>query len=492
MVGNVKDSPLHPIVNPNSIAFFGASHNSANMGTNQLLSILSLGFEGSVYPVHPKEERVQGLKAYRSVGELPETPDLAMVVLPTDVVRPTLEECGRKGIKHAIIVSGGFKEVGKEGQEKERELVRVARQFGIRFLGPNCMGVANPHHKLNTTILPHQGAPGFVGMASQSGSLVTQMFGYLDRFGAGFSTALSVGNEADVDLVDCLEYLGACPHTKVIALYVEGIPRGRKFVETAREIAIHKPIVALYTGGSETGRRAGLSHTGALAGPDQVYEGMFRQAGIVRAESITELFDFCLVLGRMPIPRGRGVVVQTHSGGPGAGAADLLGRAGLNLPTLSRDTINRLTPYIPHTGSVNNPVDLTFTKDPMDYFYAIPKVLLRDPGVDMLLLYFLSPEPIVIRTLQNMGVPMDMARYQTRLMIAEQCEHMGSVLKTNDKPIIGFSFNGLTEGFIRGLVTQGVPVFPGPDRAAKALGALVRYAGLRDKLRRSKNSRSHD
>ena len=335
MISNIKDSPLYSIVNPMSVAFFGASNRFTSMGSNQLNSLISLGFEGKIYPVHPKETEVQGLKAYQSVLDLPEIPDVAVMVLPTGVVPGVLEACGQKGIKGAVIVSGGFKEVGQDGAHLEERIVETANSYGMRFLGPNCLGVANPHHKYNTTFLPFIGRPGFIGMASQSGSFITQMFDYLAEFDLSFSAGISVGNEADIDIIEAMEYLAACPRTGVIALYIESIRRGRAFVKTAREIVAHKPIVALYVGGSEAGKRASFSHTGALAGPDQLYDGVFRQSGVIRANSITELFDFCWVLGTSQPPGGNRVIVQTHSGGPGATAADACSRTGLDLPAFS-------------------------------------------------------------------------------------------------------------------------------------------------------------
>jgi len=241
-------------------------------------------------------------------------PDLAVIVLPTEIVSQTLDECGKKGIPRAIVVSGGFREQGTEGQKRQDELAALARSYGLRFLGPNCLGVANPHHRFNPTPIEFEGQPGFVGLASQSGSFVTQMFHYLTLQGLGFSTAFSVGNEADIDIVDCLEYLAVCPHTKVITLYLEGIRRGKAFMELAKAITPHKPIVALYVGGSETGSKAGLSHTGALSGPDEIYDALFHQTGIIRARNITELFDYALALGTLPPPRGNRVVIETHSG----------------------------------------------------------------------------------------------------------------------------------------------------------------------------------
>lgn len=484
MFKNINESPLFPIINPRSIAFFGASNRFSSMGTNQLSSLKSLGFEGNIYPIHPNEKQVLGLKAYPNVGELPEIPDLAVMVLPTGVVPQVMEECGRKGIKHAIVVSGGFNEVGGEGVELEKKLIAVAEHYGICFLGPNCLGVANPHHKFNMTFLPFEGRPGFMGLASQSGSLITQMFGYLDRFGLGFSSGISVGNEANVDIVDGLEYLAACPHTKVIGLYIESIRRGRAFIELARSIVPSKPIVAFYAGGSEAGKRASFSHTGSMAGPDSLYDGVFRQCGIVRANSITELFDFCWVLGSCFRPQGNRVVIQTHSGGPGAAAADACSRTGLKLPRFSENTLDKLTALVPHTGSVNNPVDLTFSKNPMDYFATIPDVLLEEPAAEGLLIYYLTPKKLIRRTMESMEIPPDQIPELTEKLFNDQARSLASLTQKHQKPIIGFTFQNHENSFIQKLIEHDLPVFPSPERAARAMFALVSYA-------RTLNCRQH-
>lgn len=481
MFKSIKESPLYQIANPKSIAFFGASNSISAMGTNLLLSLLDLGFEGAVYPVHPKEEQVQNLKAYKNVLDLPEVPDLAVLVLPTRIVCQTMEACGKKGIKHAIVVSGGFKEKGGQGVDLEKELVEIAGRYGVRFLGPNCIGVANPHHRLNTTFIPHEGPSGFIGLASQSGSFITQMFNYLAGLGLGFSTAFSVGNEANIDLVDCLEYLGACPRTKVIALYIEGINRGREFVKTARSIVPNKPIVALYIGGSEAGKRAGFSHTGAMAGPDRLYDGIFQQSGVIRAQCIIELFDFC-GLGSLPEPRGPRVVIQTHSGGPGAAAADSCGRAGLELPALSEETIEKLSPFVPPTGSVNNPVDLTFTKNPLHFFSEIPGILIEEEKADILLIYLLTAPQVMRRALTNMGVPEEQIEGQNNKLIASQAKSLARFLETKDKPLMGYTFRSLDDPAIRFIMDQGIPVFQGSERSARTIRALVQYTRLRDRI----------
>jgi acyl-CoA synthetase (NDP forming) len=479
---SIKDSPLIPITQPKSVAVFGASNRIGSMGTNLLSSIMDIGFEGKIYPVHPKETSVLNLKAYPSIETVPEVPDLALLVLPTRLVADTLDACGRKGIKHAIVVSGGFKEVGGEGPAMEENIVAVARRHGMRFLGPNCIGVANPHHKFNSTFLPFTGLPGFIGMVSQSGSFITQLFDYLGHFGLGFSSGISVGNEANIDMVDCLEYLADCPHTKVIALYIEAVRRGRDFIRTARSIVPHKPIVAFYVGGSEAGRQAGFSHTGALAGPDNLYDGVFRQSGIIRARSIEEMFDFCLVLGVCPVPEGNRVVIQTHSGGPGAAAADACGRSGLHLARLSDGTRENLKAYVPHTGSLNNPVDITFSRNPLDYFEAIPDILLKEEDADAMLMYLLMPRRNIQRTLESMGVPASDIENQTAEIVLDRSRVIAGLLQKSKKPLIGYSFSAKRELMIPALLKGGVPVLPSPERAARSLGALVQYSRIRDKL----------
>jgi acetyl-CoA synthetase (ADP-forming) len=420
--------------------------------------------------------------SYQSVLDLPDTPELAVMVLPTRLVPEMVEACGKKGIHHLIIVSGGFKEVGGEGVDLEGRIVDTARRYDMRFLGPNCIGVVNAYHRLNTTFFPYDISPGFIGMASQSGSFVTQMFDYLGRFGLGFSSAISVGNEADIDIVDCLRYLAACPNTRVIALYIETIRHGRAFLEATRDITPHKPVVAFYVGGSEAGRRAGFSHTGAMAGPDRLYDGVFRQSGIIRARSIEELFDFCWVLGSCTEPKGNRVVIQTHSGGPGAAAADGCGRAGLQLPAFSSRTLEKLGPFVPHTGSISNPVDLTFTKNPLDYFSAIPKVLLEAPETDGLLVYFLVPTQTMRHMLESLGVPEDQVVAQGENLIEQQSLAVSALPRDHHKPLIGFSLHTRDDLFVAKLQDRGIPVLPSPERAARAMGALVRHAQWRREI----------
>jgi len=478
----IEASPLYKMINPDSIAFWGASNNFSSMGTNQLSSLLDLGFAGRVYPVHPKESHVLGLKAYGQVADLPETPDLAILILPTKIVLDTLIQCGKKGIKHAIIVSGGFQESGAGGRKLQQQLMQAARSYGMRFLGPNCLGVTNPHKRLNTTFLPFVGRPGYLGMVSQSGSFITQMFAYLARRGMGFSTAISVGNEADIDMVAGLKYLAACPHTRVINLYIETIRNPKAFITVAKRITPQKPIVAYYVGGSESGRQASLSHTGALSGPDVLYEGLFRQTGIIRAGTIEEMFDISAVLGNKTWPRGDRVIIQTHSGGPGAVAADACDREGLTVAPLPRSLKKPLADLVPHTGTVGNPVDITFSKDRSAYFASIPDCLLRGDNYDILLVYLLMPESMFARVLRGMDVPQDQIAPETVKLIEGVAASFSRLSQTHGKPVIGFSFHAQDSLVIKTFQDKNIPVLPSPNRAARAIAAVCRYIAWRKSI----------
>ena len=283
--------------------------------------------------------------------------------------------------------------------------------------------------------------------------------------------------------MDCLEYLGACPHTKVITLYIEGINRGSKFVEIAKAITPRKPIVALYVGGSEAGKQAGLSHTGSLSGPNEIYDGIFKQCGIIRAKTLTELFDYALALGTLPRPGGNRIVIQTHSGGPGATAADACSRVGLKLSRLSPETVKKLKPLIPKTASTANPVDMTFSKNHADDYFNIPNILLSDSETDMLLAYFVSPGIFLERILGEMGVEENSINSEMDKLIGDFAQKFVSLTQAHpDKPIVGFTYRSLQEKMVRTLLDCGVPVYQDPERAARSLAAVREYYERRGKM----------
>ncbi len=483
-MNDLESSPLYRITHARSIALWGASSNPIGMGSVQLATLLSSGFQGRVYPIHPREEVVAGLKAYKNIADLPETVDLAVFVLPTGVVPDILEECGKAGVERAIIVSGGFGESGEEGKRLQQRLVEIADRYGIRFMGPNCLGVVNAYADLSTMFFQNRLARGYIGMASQSGSFITQIFIHLAKLGLGFSQALSVGNEANIDITDCVEYLGNCPNTKVIALYVEAIRRGKRFLEVAKEVSKKKPIVAYYVGGSQAGRQAALSHTGALAGSDALYDGLFKQCGVIRAQTIEELFDFCYVFGTQPLPKGNGVAVLTHSGGPGASAADAADRGGLTLAKFAPETVERVREHLPPTASADNPVDQTFSKNHRSYHSDLPRILLEDPAVHSLFIYLTIPKSRIVHFLRGIMKDAEDIEQRASEIITKQSEILASLPKQYGKPVIGASFYTRSEQFVEELQDRNFPILPSPERAMKALAALTDYACMRNALLR--------
>jgi len=470
------ENPFHRIMNARSIAFFGASNNPTTMGTTQMLHLVKGGYQGRVWPVHPKEKAVLGIPAHREVSELPEVPDLAVLVLPTDIVADILDQCGKKGIKRAVIISGGFKEVGEKGGRLQEKLKAVAGEHGIRFVGPNCIGVINAHNNMNFTFFPYTLGPGPLGLLSQSGTYVTQVLPYLEERGIRYSRAVSMGNEADLDLVDGLEYLGEDPFTKAVALYIEGIRRGRRFVETAREVSLKKPIVAYYVGGTETGARSASSHTGAMGGNDAVHDGMFRQCGIIRAPTVEQMFDWGWALACTRPPRGERVAIISHSGGPITSMADSCARYGLKVPPLSDKTREKIAPLVPKTGSTANPVDLTFSMNPAVMVSEIPKIVYESGEVDAVLIHGVMGSSF-LRAMAVLAPEMPRAHQDPeKLKGIIEYAHSGLVqLARSDCPIITSTFGNREDFAVDYVMKNDVPLYPSPERAVAAMAAVMRY-----------------
>ncbi len=379
--------PLEKLINPKSVIVAGASNNVSKMGSIQALNLMNSGFEGKIVFYHPREKTILGKPAYSKPEDLPFVPDLAMLVTPTKVTPRVLDELGQAGVRRAVVVTAGFREVGEEGRVLEEELKAVADKHGIRFVGPNCIGIINTHKKLNLTVFPHRDNPGGLALVSQSGTYITQTLPYLRDRGIRLSKAVSVGNSSNVDLVDWIDYLEHDPDTKAIALYIEGLQRGKEFIASAKRVAAKKPIVALYIGGTELGARSGMSHTGSMGGPDVLYDGVFEQAGVIRASTIDELYGWGHALACMDIPKGRRMAILTHSGGPASSMADQCERTGLLLPELSAELQGKIKPYIEPTASSRNPVDLTFSISYESFSTHLPKILMESDEIDGLLIH---------------------------------------------------------------------------------------------------------
>lgn len=471
-----NENPFHRIMSARSIAFFGASNNPTTMGTTQMLHLIKGGYGGKVWPVHPKEETVLGIPAHRDVSKLPEVPDLAVLVLPTHIVAEILDRCGKKGINRAVIISGGFREVGKEGAELQEKLNDVARKHGIRFVGPNCIGVINAHNNMNFTFFPYTLGPGPLSLLSQSGTYVTQVLPYLKERGIRYSRAVSMGNEADLDLVDGLEYLGEDPETGAVALYIEGIRRGRKFVETARRVSLKKPVVAYYVGGTEAGARSGSSHTGAMGGNDTIHDGMFSQCGIIRAPTVEQMYEWGWALACTHPPRGNRVAIISHSGGPVTSMADSCARHGLEVPVLSDRTREKIAPLVPKTGSTANPVDLTFSMNPTVMVSEIPKIIYESGEVDAVLIHGIMGSSF-LREMEALAPEMTRhPRDPEKLRSILDHVHSGLVeLARSGCPVITSSFSGRDDFAVDYVMKNDVPLYPSPERAVAAMAAVMRY-----------------
>jgi acyl-CoA synthetase (NDP forming) len=477
----MSENPLYTIMSPSSVAIVGASNNLTKMGTIQFLNLVGGGYAGDIFPIHPKEKSVLGKTAYPAIHELPYVPDLAVLVVPTHLVPGMLEEFGRIGTKHAIIISAGFRETGESGHDLERTVATIATQYAMRFLGPNCVGIINTQLPLNLTVHPVMDLDGKLGIASQSGTYVTQTLPYLHRHGIAISKAISVGNGTNIDIVDCLEYLGEDDATTAIALYIEGISRAGDFLDAARRISSRKPIIAQYVGGTEAGARAGSSHTGSMAGPDFVYDGLFAQAGIIRVDSIEEVYKTGWVLASQPPLEGPRIAVLTNSGGPGTGIATTCEKFGLRIPEFSAGVQEEIGQLMAGHASTGNPVDLTFNLDMSILADKIPRIVFNTDEIDGVVIHgiidtgFLNNiYPLISRIL---NIPEDEI-VKTPLTELDQLIEMPV---TYHKPLVISSFFDDEDNCVNVFRKRGVPVFDAPEKAARAMAAMFEHYTIRNR-----------
>ena len=383
---------LAPLFAPRTVAVFGASRDRHKLGSEVLHNLVTSGFSGTVVPVHPAMPEIQALQAYKHLADYPGDVDLAIVVVPAPHVEAVVDDCLAKGVKAICIISAGFGECGDEGRRVEAAIVARARAAGCRVVGPNCMGLVNtdPAIALNATFSPVYPPTGKVAMSTQSGALGLAILDYARTLNLGISSFVSVGNKADVSGNDLLEYWEGDPRTSVILLYLESFGNPAKFSRIARRISRTKPIVALKAGRSAAGARAAASHTGALASSDAFVDALFHQSGVIRTDTVTELFDVASMLSRQPVPRGRNVAILTNAGGPGILAVDACQGHGLNVVTLSEETKLALRAFLPAAASVGNPVDMLASAPPAHYAEAL-RILLRDPAVNAVIVIFIPP-----------------------------------------------------------------------------------------------------
>ena len=478
--GKESMHPLTLMMNPSSLAFWGASNNPTKMGTIQLTNVLESGYRGTVYPIHPSESTVLGLPAFKSITDVGRPVDLAQLTLPTEVVPRVLDECGRAGIRRAIVISGGFREVTDgSGRELEREIKEIADRYGIRFLGPNCVGIFNSLCSLNSTTIPRPPGGGKIAFASQSGAYTSMINPLLRSQGIRMCQTISVGNEADIDLTDCLEYLKDKPEIQAIGLYVEAIRRPREFIRAAKETVSKKPVVAIYVGGGEAGSRASLSHTGALTGPDEVYDGLFQQAGVIRADDLDQMLDLIWALSSAPLPAGDRMAVISNSGGPGTSLAYHVEKAGLSVPLFSDGLSERLNAVTGRLAFVRNPIDLTFEMD-LFLFKQLLEMVFDSGEVDGALLYGIFGWSDFMVNLEARFPHIKQMQGDWESKYKDFLDQLAGVPKAYGKPLFVMSFSPASSASIRPLTEQDIPVFSSASRAARAMRALLDYRIIRD------------
>jgi acetyltransferase len=444
---------------PRSVAVVGASRRSDTIGYQIVDNLLRHGYTGVVYPVNPNAVAIHSIPAYPSVVAIPGEVDLAVIVVPKDRVLSVVEECGAKGIGSLVVISAGFKEVGPEGAALEARLAERARHLGMRLVGPNCMGLLNtdPDTSMNATFAPSMPPPGPMSFLSQSGAMGVTILDYAAEYGIGIHHFASVGNKADVSSNDLLEYWGEEEGTRVILMYLENFGNPRRFTALARRVARRKPIVVVKSGRTQAGARAAASHTGALAGVDVAIDALLAQCGVLRAQSVQELFDIAMALEEQPIPRGNRVAIITNAGGPGIMIADACESEGLEVVELSGETQKGLRETFPAEASVRNPVDMIASATSESYRVALGAVL-ADTNVDAAIAAFVPP----------LGV----RQVDVASSIVEAFQAQGE----SRKPILAVLMG--RQGFPEGraeLHEAGVPAYTFPESAARALAAMVRY-----------------
>ncbi len=448
---------LNSVLNPSTVAVIGASRREGTIGHTIVANLLRHGFQGTVYPVNPHAKAVHSVRAYPTIGEVPESVDLAVLVVPKEHVLGVAQQCGEANVGALVVISAGFKEVGGAGHRLEQELVTCAAGFGMRLVGPNCMGVLNTRSdvSMNATFAPSMPPAGGTSFMSQSGAIGVTILDYAAELGIGIHNFVSVGNKADVSGNDLLEFWEDDPETRSILMYLEGFGHPERFTTIARRVSRKKPIIVVKSGRTRAGAAAASSHTGALAGTEVATEELLAQCGVLRADSIEDLFDFAMAFEGLPIPQGNRVAIITNAGGPGIMIADACEAAGLEVAPLSAETQKRLAAAFPAEASVRNPVDMIASATPESYQVALDTVL-EDPAIDGAIAAFVPP----------LGIrQQDVA--QSILAAAE---------RHTTKPVLAVLMGreGLRQGRAD-LREAGIPTYMFPESAGKALAAMVRY-----------------
>jgi acetyltransferase len=492
---------LHKILNPESIAVFGANNNLlTTMGSMQLRNIIAGGFKGQIYPIHPRLSEVQGYKAYKNVLDLPEAPDLAFLILPPRVIPKVMEECGERGIKRLIITSGGFREIGGDGIELAQKVNELAEEYHIRFVGPNCLGIYNgwydPEVKdtyINTMWIYETPERGNISIASQSGTIACHIFWHCQDWGVKVGKSLSIGNELNIDILDYLNYFRHDPQTQVIGIYLEEIKRGREFIKLAKQITPEKPIVAIYAGGTEAAERSIKSHTGAIGGNQEIYNAVFKETGIISTTSITDFLYYLRTLSFAQkeniFMKGNKIGIITDSGGSGSMMTKTAEQLGLKVPKFSKKLEKEIKEEIPYTASALNPIDVTFDTNFFNLFKKFPKILMGSEEVDGIIVYGLFDFDDVLKTMEESGMEIDDEMKQIGMMIQRAVfRPMKRLMKKYSLPVFYVGPMSMNKyEWYRKFIAHNIPVFDFWDTPTKCLKILYDYSVYRNLTGRTSN-----
>jgi acetyltransferase len=447
---------LLPFFSPRGVAIVGASADPMKLGYGVARNLIQSQYKGAVHLVNPKGGTIMGRIVSTSLAEVPDPVDLAVLIIPAAAMPAALADCGGRGIRAAIIMAGGFREIGPEGAALEDKMLEIARANSIRILGPNCIGLLDTHYPFDTTFLPPPlPAPGDIGFLSHSGAFCAAVIDWSRQQGFSFSRLVSLGNQTDITETDLLEIMAADEHTRVLAMYIESLPDGKRFIQEARKVTVKKPIVALKVGRSASGQRAAASHTGALAGADVAYESAFAKSGVLRANSAEELFEWSRALAWLPLPTGRRMAVLTNAGGPGVMSADFIETHGMTLAEISDATREKLRALLPPAASLSNPVDMLSSASPHEYATSL-QILLDDPNVDGVLLVLPPPPMYSTESVADSIIPL---------------------IQHSKKPVtIALMGSNLVREAWRRFTAARIPTYDFPERAASALACLARRA----------------
>ena len=455
---------LKPLFEPESIAVIGASNVPTKWGYRMITRPIQSGYRGHIFPINPKEREIQGLKAYQRISDIPESVEMAIITVPAQIVPKTMKECVDNGVKVSIVISAGFAETGAEGKVLQDEMVKIAAAGGIRIMGPNGMGIWSSKVRLNTAFnfIPKTGGISFI---SQSGTMGAYLLQTAADKGYGFHTFLSVGNQADLSMVDYIEYLGDDEDTKVIVLYIEGLKSGPLFLEKAKEVVKTKPIIVYKAGRTEPGSRATMSHTASIAGSDEIFDAMCKQAGIIRVNDVSDAFDLAEALSKQPLPKSNRVAIVSNGGGACVVTTDACGMLGLEVPELNAEMVRELGRYLlPHAPPPKNPIDMAADPRPMSLANII-ELIVQNPNIDGII----TMAPIVIRS----STPSFVRE------VLSAAEVISDIPLKYGKPVIATAMRGNMEGVAFEIMKErGIPFYEFPEEAARAMYGLYRYSQI--------------